>query len=297
MDKLKVSIRGKDRWNGLVSYISLVEENKESDPNVALDGAKSIVENIAKTILADKNIDCDQSWSVQRVVKNAFESMPVFKKITEKDLESAKSVIGSFENITRVLGDFRNSHGFFAHGRDIQSEKFDRYLIELVISSSDLLASFLVTCHAEDLKDRSRIYYEENDEFNRYLDETSEEYPVVQGIQLVPSKALYTDIEAYKEQLNNFVNEKDILIKRIEGASDFVSTRSAARDIIPQQEYLTMDELKRVVRAGIDNPQVYRILGHGYTKNLYTWIHEERRDILSQTDIDGLQEAFERKIY
>lgn len=297
MDKLKASIHGKNRWDGLMSYISLVEENKESDPNVALDGAKSIVENIAKTILADKNIECEQSWSVQKVVKTAFESLPVFKKITEGELDSAKSVIGSFENITRVLGEFRNSHGFFAHGRDVQSEKFDQYLIELVISSSDLISSFLIICHAEDLKDRSRVYYEENDEFNRYLDETSEEYPVVQGIQLTPSKALFTDAEAYKEQLNNFINEKDILIKRIESSPNFVSTRSVARDIIQLEEYLTVDELKRVVRAGIDNPQVYRILGHGYTKNLYTWIFEERESVLSHIDIVNLTEAFSKKIY
>lgn len=297
MDKLKDAIKGKERWNGLDSYILLVEQNREIDPNVALDGAKSLVENISKTILADKNIQCDQNWSVQKVVKTAFESLPVFEKIKEKDLENAKSVIGSFENIVRVLGDFRNSYGFFAHGRDVQTEKFDRYLIELVISSSDLISSFLIICHSEDLKDRSRVYYEENDEFNRYIDDTSEEFPVVQGIQLIPSKALYTDIEAYKEQLGIFVNEKDILIKRIENSLNFISTRSAACDIIPLQEYLTEDELKRVVRAGIDNPQVYRILGHGYTQNLFTWIFEEKKDVLSETDTKGLREAFSKKVY
>lgn len=297
MQKLKEAIAGKDRWNGLESYILLVEQNRESDPNVALDGAKSIVENISKTILADKGIVCDQNWSVQKVVKNAFESLPVFKKITEGELESAKSVIGSFENIVRVLGEFRNSHGFFAHGRDIQSEKFDQYLIELVISSSDLISSFLIICHAEDLKDRSRIYYEENDEFNRYIDESSEEVVVVRGIHLTPSKALYTDIEAYKEELLSFVNEKTDLIERLEKSENFVSTRSICSDLIPLQEFLTETELKRVIRAGIENSQIYGILGHGYTKNLFTWILEKKDEVLAPHEITNLKTAFAKKIY
>ena len=202
-----------------------------------------------------------------------------------------------FENITRVIGEFRNGYGFFSHGQDLQSEKFDRYLVELTISSSDLLASFLIVSHAEDLKDRNRVYYEENDEFNRYIDETSEEYPVVRGIQLSPSRALFSDIEAYKEELLVFINEKTDLIERLEKSENFVSTRSICSDMIPLQDYLTEMELKRVVRAGIDNPQIYRILGHGYTRNLFTWIFEEKDEMLTPQEITDLQTAFARKLY
>jgi hypothetical protein len=297
MDKLKKAIQGKTRWDGLESYINLVEQNKEADPNVALDGAKSLVENISKTILADKEIVCEPNWNIQKVVKTAFESLPVFRKITEEELESAKSVIGSFENITRVLGEFRNTHGFFAHGRDMQAEKFDRYLVELVISSSDLISSFLVVCHAEDLKDRSRVYYEENDEFNRYVDESSEEEVVVRGIQLSPSKALYSDIEAYKEELLSFVNEKTSLIERLEKSTNFVSTRSICSDLIPLQEYLTETELKQVILAGINNKQIFRILGHGYTRNLFKWILEEKHEILTPQEVTDLQTAFANKLF
>lgn len=297
MQKLKEAIVGKERWTVLESYITLIEQNKETDPNVALDGAKSIVESVSKTILADKGIVCGQNWSINKVVKTAFESLPVFRKITKEELESAKSVIGSFENIICVLGKFRNTHGFFAHGRDIQSEKFDRYLIELVISSSDLISSFLIVCHAEDLKDRSRFYYEENDKFNRYIDESSEEEVVVRGIQLSPSKALYSDIEAYKEELFLFINEKTDLIERLEESENFVSTRSICSDLIPLKSYLTETELKRVIRAGIENSQIYLILGHGYTRNLFTWILEEKEEILTDQEVVDLKTAFAKKLF
>ena len=145
--------------------------------------------------------------------------------------------------------------------------------------------------------DRNRVYYEENDEFNRYIDETSEEYPVVRGIQLSPSRALFSDIEAYKEELLVFINEKIDLIERLEKSENFVSTRSICSDLIPLQNYLTETELKRVIRAGIDNPQIYRILGHGYTRNLFTWILEEKDEVLTPQEITDLKTAFAKKLF
>lgn len=297
MQKLKEAIQGKERWQNLSSYILLVENNHESNPNISLDGAKSILESISKTILEDKGIQYEPDSEVRFLVKKAFESLPVFSKLSVQDLGSAKSIIGSFENITRVIGEFRNSHGFFSHGQDLQSKKFNRYLVELTISSSDLLASFLIVSHAEDLKDRTRIYYEEHGEFNRYLDETSEEYPAVCGIQLLPSQTLFTDVEAYKEQLDVFINEKNNLITQLESSESFISTRAIASNITSFKNYFTDDELKRIVRAGINNSQVYQILGHGYTKNLFTWILEEKEDVLSRKDIDDLKHAFTLQLY
>lgn len=280
MFRLRECIQNKDRWSELNSFILLIEENEIANPNIALDSAKTLLESISKTILNDKSVSFDADSNLGWLVKQAFSSLPVFSKLGVEDVNSAKSILGSFENITRCVGEFRNTHGFFSHGQDLQSEKFDKYLVSLVISSVDVLSSFLIMSHAEDLKDRSRIYYEEHDEFNRYLDSTSEEYPVVQGIQLMPSRALFTDPIAYQDQLNEFVNEKNELISRFRNSGDFVSTRSVARDTLQIKEYFTNDELCEMVDCAISNPQIYRILGHGYTKNLFKWIYKEKTDLI-----------------
>jgi hypothetical protein len=290
MRKLTETIEGKERWNGLVSYIELIDLNRQQNPNVALDSAKSILESVAKTILADKNVDCDVNWKLGFLVKKAFSSLSVFSKLQDKDSSNARSIISSFENISRNIGEFRNNHGFFSHGRDLQSEKFDLYLVELVISSSDILASFLVTAHSEDFKDRTRLYYEEHDEFNRYVDDASEEYPIVRGIQLIPSVTLFTDEEGYKEALDAFMTEKINLISRLETSEAFVSTRSIARDLIPLQDYLTDDEVTKLANIGISNQQVYNILGHGYTKNFYTWILTQKKEVISKSTHQNLVE-------
>ena len=60
MQKLKEAIAGKDRWNGLESYIVLVDENRETNPNASLDGAKSILESVSKQFLKIKGSNIHQ---------------------------------------------------------------------------------------------------------------------------------------------------------------------------------------------------------------------------------------------
>lgn len=95
----------------------------------------------------------------------------------------------------------------------------------------------------------------------------------------------------------SFINEKTDLIERLEKSENFVSTRSICSDLIPLENYLTETELKRVIRAGIDNPQIYRILGHGYTRNLFTWILEEKDEVLTPQEITDLKTAFAKKLF
>ena len=296
MNRLKRAITGKGRWDELKSSIALVDNTKENDPNVALDTAKSILERISKTVLNDKGISFKSNSSVGYLVKKAFESLPVSAHISSKDLNRAKSILGSFENIARSIGEYRNDYGNISHGQDLQAEKFDKYLADLAISSVDLLASFLVISHGDDLKDRSRVYYEENGEFNEYIDGSSGDVTVA-GMSLSPSKSLYTDIDAYKEALSLFTNEKDKLIKNLEASENFISTRSVCSKIIELQSYLTEDELKRIVKAGIDNPQVNRILGNGYTKALFSWILTEKYQVLTTEEKKNLEDAFSNTAY
>jgi hypothetical protein len=47
-----------------MSYIELIEDNKDSNPNTSLDATKSLLESIAKTILNDKNIEINENDDV-----------------------------------------------------------------------------------------------------------------------------------------------------------------------------------------------------------------------------------------
>jgi hypothetical protein len=289
MEKLKKAIQGKTRWDGLLSYISLVEENQITNPNASLDGAKSILESISKTILADKNVEFKKDDLVGHLVKQAFSSLPVFSKLSSEDVNKTKSLLGSFENIAKVIGEFRNTHGFFSHGQDLQSEKFDRYLLALAISSSDLLASFLIISHAEDLKDRSRIYYEEHDLFNRYIDEISEESITIANVIISPSKALFTDEEAYKEAFLDFENRRIEASQKLINSGNFATTHLAIAELEEFRNYLSDEESLQILEATISNNQINLILTDDDIKQFISDLFEAKKETLEKEMRESLE--------
>jgi hypothetical protein len=65
----------------------------------------------------------------------------------------------------------------------------------------------------------ARVYYDENEVFNNYLDYYTEEV-VISNITIDASRALFTDEEAYKDRMNAFVDEKTTLIKKFKDNYD-----------------------------------------------------------------------------
>lgn len=292
MEKLKKAIQGKTRWDGLLSYISLVEENQITNPNASLDGAKSILESISKTILADKDVEYKSDESIGNLVKQAFSSLPVFAKLATTEAEKSKAILNAFATISNSIGTFRNEHGFFAHGQDLQSQKFDRYLLDLAISSSDLLASFLIISHAEDLKDRSRIYYEEHDLFNRYIDEISEESITIANVIISPSKALFTDEEAYKEAFLDFENRRIEAIQKLLNSGNFSTTHLAIAELEEFRNYLSDEEVLQILEATISNNQINWILTDDDVKQFISDLFEAKKETLEKEKRESLESLF-----
>lgn len=219
MEKLKRAIEWKERWAGLMPYIEQIENNTETNPNISLDATKSLLESIAKTILIDKGQSFDDK-NVWKLVKQAFASLPIFVVLENKDSEETKKILSALYTISLSIWTFRNNHWFISHWNDLQAKKFNRYLLELAISSSDVLSSFLIISHSEDFKDRSRIYYDECEEFNAWFDKNNDSLEIA-GIYISASRALFDqDIEAYKDEYYKYQNDSTALIDSLENIDE-----------------------------------------------------------------------------
>lgn len=284
MDKLRKAIWGKDRRKDLNDFILLIEENKDSNPNVALDALKTTIETIAKTILADKWISFADDSKLSYLVKTCLSSLPFFTKLANIDQNRAKSIINSLENIWNQIGWFRNSYGFFSHGQDLESARFDHYLLELAIDSADLLSSFLIISHAEDLKDRSRLYYEEHHEFNQYIDDSSIECVVwkdiTTGVRIVASQALFTDPDAYQDNLLSFKNDKQKVLNILINATTQEEVLSFLEQIVEYKDYLTVDEIDQIFYTITQSNASHWMLEDKNISEFLTTLHEDNKSWL-----------------
>ena len=186
-------------------HIDKIEKNKISHPDVAIETCKSLFEGISKTIL----LSLDNTLESSDVDKLDFQ--PLFKKAMTTLNEHNELLEGDFVNrassLIHLLGEIRNKRGDISHGRkspkDIYSPKDFSIL---VVGMTDYLLHYILShFFVIEIVDYQEVNYEDNDVFNKTLDEAFS----LDGLVMY-SKALYNqDYFTYVEQLKAFESNKE----------------------------------------------------------------------------------------
>lgn len=300
MQKAKAAVESSEKWSGLRAYLDLVEANRETEPGIALGGAKSLLEGVSKTVLADRGITYADDANLGKLVKTALRSLPSFAVLETQDASVTVQMISGLGTVSESIGALRNRHSIVGHGQDLHDGRaLDKRLANLAIDCADNIAGFLMDAHTAEPDGMERIRYEDCEAFNNYLDD-SEEHPIVAGVSILPSKALFSgDLEAYKENLNSFFSRqssKEDILSDLEKSPDFISTRRLANRANDFQEFFTDVEVERIASAIVNNPQIYRIIGHGFAKMMYEWVCD-KKDVLPPELATELENAYNKKIY
>jgi hypothetical protein len=255
MDRLTRLIEAKPKWAELHEYVEIVEAKLESNPNLALDAAKSLIESIANTILADNEVDYERNDSLSKKVKCTYKSLDMFKHLSQKNNQASMNMLSSLANISESIGVFRNSYGFISHGSDIEKEKFDFDLSQLSIESAEVLACFFIRCHNQNKIHRRKIRYEEFVEFNDYLNSFEEEVTIM-GVTLSASEFVFNDTEAYREQYIEYKSKCRELVNTLR--DDNIDEVEDLIVMLPYLEEDCMNEI-RLCLAGEENEKMIEI--------------------------------------
>lgn len=199
------------RYEHLVYYqniIDVIEQNVASQPDICIESCKSLIEGVSKTIL--KALDP----TINDAEMKALDVMPLFKKAAKKLAEFDNEIESDFVNRSGSLienfGMIRNQRGDISHGRaapklDFSTPQFSA----LVMSITEAIAFYLLE-HFFRVEISKDIKYEDNDEFNQWLDNLN---PLG---ALSYSKALFEqDTISYEQQLLNYQSE-DIPVLDVE---------------------------------------------------------------------------------
>jgi hypothetical protein len=195
-----------DGLNQYKRYIVQIEINRKSEPNIAFEAIKALGDALFKHILKHRSIKGEYKdilthadVSTVRLFKNTCLALADHDLL---DIEIMKPGQQFFHNISEI----RNSIGLISHGKDLREiANLQQSTIELAIAN--LINHVLVILEAyEQLLDGPPLRYEDNADFNEYLDDENE----IEGISY--SQALYDqDLIAYIEHLdeyNEFKNEE-----------------------------------------------------------------------------------------
>lgn len=243
MQKLKKIIEEKSHWIKLNDYIEIIEQKITTNPNLALDAAKSLLETISATILKDRGVEFNSSEDFHKKIKKTLESLEIISQGSRINRDAMAQIINGFTNITKQIGTLRNTHGYISHGMDLQREKLDKQIVKLVIDSSEIIGCFLINNH-EDCSVNKRNYYDNYPNFNLWLDNFEEDYPNYGGIEAKPSIFMFKiDEIAYFEKYELFKNDNLIFIKELEKGWDTYELE----DFISRLEYFDENQKEDIV--------------------------------------------------
>lgn len=183
--------------------IEKIEKNVDENPDVSIECCKSLIEGVAKTILKKLKIDFKESGrdadNPKDLLNKMINGIPVTIPFDPEFVSKSCALV------TRMT-EIRNKRGDVSHGKCSPKEiESDNHLAEFVMQITDSTVYYLLKIYfAADLSIFEDIKYEDNPEFNDYLDENYQ----LDGI--VYSKALFDqDIIVYQEQLENYLLEKE----------------------------------------------------------------------------------------
>lgn len=180
-------------------YIVQIEANLLSEPNISFEAVKSLGEAVFRHILAhDKFKGKFADILAQGNVTTYKLFQAACRALAEKGLIDIE-LLGLGQKFFHDISEIRNSVGIISHGKDLRDlSNLKPSTVALSVSTTINYLGAILGAY-ELLMGEDDGGYENNVEFNEYLDETY----AVEGVSY--SQALYDqDLVAYKERLDEY---------------------------------------------------------------------------------------------
>lgn len=190
--------------------IEAIEDAVYERPALVFDLSRALIETICKTILNDCGVPFETDAKcpdLLRAVEQRIQLFPSGHDSPADITETIRRTVNGLSTTVNGLCDLRSREGMASHGRDAFARSLDPVQAELAARSADTVASFLWNVHRayKPVPQAARLRYEDNPDYNAYVDELHEKPVVIFELPFRQSDILFAlDREAYCDGLNDF---------------------------------------------------------------------------------------------
>ena len=200
----------------MVAGLSHIEEQVKGieravieNPGLAFDLAKTLVESACRAILAERKIAFAADDDMPRLFKTVTTNLPMLPIAASREAEARKSLLRTLAGLHTALQgvcELRNAWGFASHGAEGPRPGMESVQALLAAQAADAIVGFLHRVHRQERTDlpNPRREYDDNGDFNAYVDEVNGEVRIFHLIYR-PSEVLFAvDQDAYRDLLSNY---------------------------------------------------------------------------------------------
>jgi len=204
--------------------VEALELAVNQNTGLAFDLAKTLVESTCKTIIKERGQSFENDDDLPKLFKTVSNCVPFLPPALSSEGEARKSLQQTLSGLNTALQgvcELRNAFGFASHGSDGPRPMMEGIQAILVAQAADAIIGFLYRVHRQDLSRPKtvQINYNDNIDFNEWIDEQSDPITILSLPPYRPSEVLFNiDQEAYREALTECIADKSIEDKTIKPA-------------------------------------------------------------------------------
>jgi len=190
-----------------------IEQAVSTNPGLAFDLAKTLLESTCRGILAERKAAWDDAWDLPKLLKETLGHLrlvPAGLAVSKEASDSLRKTVGGLQTVIQGICEIRNSHGFASHGKDPEFQQLGGVQALLVARASDAIVSFLFRMHRdpEDVKPAPLPSYTDFPAFNDYVDEANGPVRIFDLEYRASEVLFHVDPRAYQDYLGGFEPEE-----------------------------------------------------------------------------------------
>lgn len=146
------------------------------NPVLAFDLARTLIETVCRTILAERNIAYSEDDDLQKLFRTASTHLPFLPataSIEAATRDSLKRTLGGLSTAIQGICELRNRCGFASHGSEKPRPLMESVQALMAAEAADTIVGFLHRVHRQDRTPQPspRALYDGNQAFNDSVDE------------------------------------------------------------------------------------------------------------------------------
>lgn len=195
--------------------VKALELAVDQNAGLAFDLAKMLVESTCKTIVTERGSLFDKDDDLPKLFKTVTHCVPFLPAALAADADARKSLQQTLNGLNTALQgvcELRNAFGFASHGSGGPRPVMEGIQALLVAQAADAIIGFLYRVHRQDLSRPMTVQleYDDNPDFNEWVDEQCEPVRILSLPPYRPSDVLFSvDQEAYRDLLIDYEAEDE----------------------------------------------------------------------------------------
>jgi hypothetical protein len=188
--------------------VSALERSVVENPGLAFDLAKTLIESACKSIITERGgtvAKNDEMSDLFRKVKGVVPFLPPASAGESAARKSLEQTLNGLNTALQGVCELRNACGFASHGSNGPRPAMEFAQALLAAEAADAIIGFLYCVHAADRARPTvaRLEFDDNPDFNEWVDNQSEMVQILDLPPYRPSEVLFNvDQEAYRDLLS-----------------------------------------------------------------------------------------------